>query len=243
VGNWPEMQPTGQRLDVLPVWVLTRVLSPHCPGSLPWRCQSWPSHCQCVGMYCRFRGDNLAVKGDHNPGPRQLRTELSHLRSFYEYLTSSQGIAVDRGAHCASDQQVGQRFSDTVFSPTARSSYWFLFTLVMLLQSWFFRHVWHIFLLLRFLRYVRVSTYILLITREKHPNSLQRPHPDPHSPRRNALFLNSCRPAMPSFFKKMFSQQLAFVFNSVRPAACLLFQFLSQPSIICNSDMYVAQDT
>jgi hypothetical protein len=26
VGNWSEMQPTGQRLDVLPVWVLTAVL-------------------------------------------------------------------------------------------------------------------------------------------------------------------------------------------------------------------------
>jgi mono/diheme cytochrome c family protein len=30
VGNWSEMQPTGQKRDVLPVWVLTRVLSlPH----------------------------------------------------------------------------------------------------------------------------------------------------------------------------------------------------------------------
>jgi hypothetical protein len=35
VGNWSEMQPTGQRLDVLPVWVLTRVLSPPCPESSP----------------------------------------------------------------------------------------------------------------------------------------------------------------------------------------------------------------
>jgi hypothetical protein len=26
VGNWSEMQPTGRRLDVLPVWFLTRVL-------------------------------------------------------------------------------------------------------------------------------------------------------------------------------------------------------------------------
>jgi hypothetical protein len=34
VGNWSEMQPTGQRLDVLLVWVLTRVFSP-CPESLP----------------------------------------------------------------------------------------------------------------------------------------------------------------------------------------------------------------
>jgi hypothetical protein len=36
VGSWSEMQPTGQRLDVLPVWVLTRALS------LP-RPESWPS--------------------------------------------------------------------------------------------------------------------------------------------------------------------------------------------------------
>jgi hypothetical protein len=35
VGNWSDMQPTGRRLDVLPVWVLTRVLS------LP-RLESWP---------------------------------------------------------------------------------------------------------------------------------------------------------------------------------------------------------
>jgi hypothetical protein len=27
VGNWSEMQPTSRRPDVLPVWVLTRVLS------------------------------------------------------------------------------------------------------------------------------------------------------------------------------------------------------------------------
>jgi hypothetical protein len=35
VGNWSEMQPTGQRLDVLPVWVLTEVLSPPRPESCP----------------------------------------------------------------------------------------------------------------------------------------------------------------------------------------------------------------
>jgi hypothetical protein len=35
VGNWSEMQPAGRRLDVCPVWVLTRVLSPPCPESLP----------------------------------------------------------------------------------------------------------------------------------------------------------------------------------------------------------------
>jgi hypothetical protein len=28
VGNWSEMLPTSRRLDVLPVWVLTGVLSP-----------------------------------------------------------------------------------------------------------------------------------------------------------------------------------------------------------------------
>jgi hypothetical protein len=33
VGNWSEMQPTGQRLDVLPVWVLIGVPSPPCPES------------------------------------------------------------------------------------------------------------------------------------------------------------------------------------------------------------------
>jgi hypothetical protein len=33
VGNWSEMQPTGRKRDVLPVWVLTRVLSlPHLEG-------------------------------------------------------------------------------------------------------------------------------------------------------------------------------------------------------------------
>jgi hypothetical protein len=35
IGNWLEMQPTGWRLDVLPVWVLTGVLSPP-------RLESWP---------------------------------------------------------------------------------------------------------------------------------------------------------------------------------------------------------
>jgi hypothetical protein len=35
VGNWSEMQPTGRRLDVLPVWVLIGVLSPP-------RLESWP---------------------------------------------------------------------------------------------------------------------------------------------------------------------------------------------------------
>jgi hypothetical protein len=31
VGNWSVMQPTGRRLHVFPVWVLTRVLSTPCP--------------------------------------------------------------------------------------------------------------------------------------------------------------------------------------------------------------------
>jgi hypothetical protein len=35
VGNWSEMLPTGRRLDVLPVWVLTGALSPP-------RLESWP---------------------------------------------------------------------------------------------------------------------------------------------------------------------------------------------------------
>jgi hypothetical protein len=35
MGNWSEMLPTGRRPDVLPVWVLTGVLSPP-------RLESWP---------------------------------------------------------------------------------------------------------------------------------------------------------------------------------------------------------
>jgi hypothetical protein len=35
VGNWSEIQPTGRRPDVLPVWVLTKVLSCPCPESWP----------------------------------------------------------------------------------------------------------------------------------------------------------------------------------------------------------------
>jgi hypothetical protein len=35
VGNWSKMQPTGRRLDILPVWVFTRVLSPPHPESWP----------------------------------------------------------------------------------------------------------------------------------------------------------------------------------------------------------------
>jgi hypothetical protein len=65
-----------------------------------------------------------------------LRTGLSHLLSFYEHPTSSQGAAVNRGAHCTSNQQVGQRFSNIVFSPTARGGYWFL-TLTLLLSLGF----------------------------------------------------------------------------------------------------------
>jgi hypothetical protein len=33
--NWSEMQPTSRRLDILSVWVLTRILSPPCLESLP----------------------------------------------------------------------------------------------------------------------------------------------------------------------------------------------------------------
>jgi hypothetical protein len=54
VGSWSEMQPTGRRLDVLPVWVLNRVLTPPYPESLPWRCQSWPSHCQSWPSRCHW---------------------------------------------------------------------------------------------------------------------------------------------------------------------------------------------
>jgi hypothetical protein len=46
VGNWSEMQPTSWRPDVLPVWVLTRVLSPPRLEFWPWHCQFWPSPCQ-----------------------------------------------------------------------------------------------------------------------------------------------------------------------------------------------------
>jgi hypothetical protein len=35
VGNWSKMQPTGRRLDALPVWLLTKIFSPPCPESLP----------------------------------------------------------------------------------------------------------------------------------------------------------------------------------------------------------------
>jgi hypothetical protein len=38
VGNWSKMLPTGRKYDVLPVWVLTGVLSPP-------RLESWPRHC------------------------------------------------------------------------------------------------------------------------------------------------------------------------------------------------------
>jgi hypothetical protein len=34
-GDWSEMQPSSRRLNVLPVWVLTEVLFPPCPESLP----------------------------------------------------------------------------------------------------------------------------------------------------------------------------------------------------------------
>jgi hypothetical protein len=39
VGNWLEVLPTGQEQEVLPVMVLTGVLS-------PLHLESWPSHCQ-----------------------------------------------------------------------------------------------------------------------------------------------------------------------------------------------------
>jgi hypothetical protein len=35
VGNWSEMLPTGRKCDILPVWVLTRVLSLPRLESLP----------------------------------------------------------------------------------------------------------------------------------------------------------------------------------------------------------------
>jgi hypothetical protein len=63
VGNWSEMQPTSRILDVLPVWVLTRLFSPPCLESFPWHCQSWPSHCQWCWVVLLIRCDNLAIKG------------------------------------------------------------------------------------------------------------------------------------------------------------------------------------
>jgi hypothetical protein len=46
VGNWLEMLLIGREHDVLPMRVLTGVLSPPRLESWPSRCQSWPSHCQ-----------------------------------------------------------------------------------------------------------------------------------------------------------------------------------------------------
>jgi hypothetical protein len=63
VGNWSKMLPTGQEQDILPVIVLTGVLSPPHLESWPLRCQSWPSHCQwcqktlsCGRLYRRQMG-------------------------------------------------------------------------------------------------------------------------------------------------------------------------------------------
>jgi hypothetical protein len=44
-----------------------------------------------------------------------LRTELSHLRVFYEHPTSSQGVVVDGGAYFASTRSVND--SLTPFFP------------------------------------------------------------------------------------------------------------------------------
>jgi hypothetical protein len=46
VGNWSETLPTGREQDVLPVMVLTEVLSPTRLESWPSCCQFRPSHCQ-----------------------------------------------------------------------------------------------------------------------------------------------------------------------------------------------------
>jgi hypothetical protein len=46
VGNWSEKLLTSREQDVLPVMVLTGVLSPPRLESWPSCCQSWPSHCQ-----------------------------------------------------------------------------------------------------------------------------------------------------------------------------------------------------
>jgi hypothetical protein len=46
VGNWSEKLPTSREQDILPVMVLTGVLSPPHLESWLSRCQSCPSHCQ-----------------------------------------------------------------------------------------------------------------------------------------------------------------------------------------------------
>jgi hypothetical protein len=72
MGNWSEKLPTSREHDVLPVMVLTGVLSP--PHLKPWpsHCQSWPSHCQwCQRLH--HKRDYLAVKGGPNLGPRHPR--------------------------------------------------------------------------------------------------------------------------------------------------------------------------
>jgi hypothetical protein len=46
VGNWSEMLPSSREHDVLPVRVLTGVLSLPRLESWSWHCQSWPPRCQ-----------------------------------------------------------------------------------------------------------------------------------------------------------------------------------------------------
>jgi hypothetical protein len=61
---------------------------------------------------------------------------------FYERPTSSQGVAVDGGAHCASNQ-VGQQFSNTMFPPSRERQLLISPHPTPSLQTWFFRHVRH----------------------------------------------------------------------------------------------------
>jgi hypothetical protein len=71
------MQPTGQRLDVLPVWVLTRVPYPPCPNLCLNIVNLSLYVVNLVGSSCCLRADNLAVKGGPTPGPRQKPPSLS----------------------------------------------------------------------------------------------------------------------------------------------------------------------
>jgi hypothetical protein len=64
VGNLSKKLPTSREQDVLPVMVMTGVLSPP-------RLESWPSRCQWCQIL-HLKSDYLAIKGGPNLGPRQI---------------------------------------------------------------------------------------------------------------------------------------------------------------------------
>jgi hypothetical protein len=68
VGNWSEMQPTSQRQDVLPVWVLTGVLS---PPVLNLGLDIFNLGFHVVLGYLVLKEDPFTIKGGPNLGPRQ----------------------------------------------------------------------------------------------------------------------------------------------------------------------------